>query len=211
MASCLTTLRCILPLPVLAQGAGIALALLWCCCSRLLPSAQLPAISANGSGNVSLGHPHFLGQIVFISWLHVEDSTWNTEGTLQSDYGGGHKLPSSTYLLSIAASYHRHNFVQHAPFCTFYSVCAVYSNYKTLPKAWSKGLGKTPHLGLWITWKGKSPSLQYSRAEGDHLIPCVAVAFSLADTLRSQNWLLELEIQKVKLLNQQISWVKKWT
>lgn len=78
MASCLTTLRCILPLPVLAQGAGIALALLRCYCSRLLPSAQLPAISANGSGNVSLGHPHFLGQIV-----PFHGSTWKTALEIQ--------------------------------------------------------------------------------------------------------------------------------
>lgn len=158
MASCLTALRCILPLPVLAQGAGIALVLL-CCCSRLLPSTQLPVISANGSGNVSLGHPHFLGKIVSISWLQVEDYwhlKYGGDPAVPSDYGGGHELPSSTYqrissmLLQattgtvLFSMLHFAHFIQYVPFILI---------TKLFPRPGPKDLD--PSLGVVNNMEGK--------------------------------------------------------
>lgn len=65
------------------------------------------------------------GELVSISWFHVGDLASERHiPAIPSYHGGGYEVPSSSSL-SIATSYLRHMFVQHAGCC---SSCSVVQN-----------------------------------------------------------------------------------
>lgn len=72
------------------------------------------------------------GKLVSISWLHVGDLASEIRTpAVPSDHGGGYEVPSSASF-SIATSYLRHIFIQHAGCC---SSCSVVQNSS---QAWSE-------------------------------------------------------------------------